>query len=541
MPGNKKNKRLAKKQHRRPNSAPRTNRSFGSSSDFGSSSTIDAFGGPESFNSFIGSILGTYNKARSGPDVAANGGTATEEEIDDAQSKAFSMHMLVDTFDRHFSVSEIAADDPEIRDDLIKGAAVDPSLRYMLPDDLTGYELEVIAKFDPAFAAQKREELGLSPDEPDFSFGKGTASNDEIFEARRKARALHQYFSLFDSDSRSIIAAQASPDIRHELILGAAVDPSLRHYLPDDLTAQELEIIAKFDPAFAAKKRQELGLAPAGLSRHAGPVIDAQVEELESELESDQESAPESESAAASAQTIALCPKLIMFDLDGTLAHTLPQLTQAVCAVAQDLGFKVPSAEEVSCYVGNGMDLLLARAILGRKDITLAEVPAEQLNQARESFSRHYMAGLKENFEVYPGVLEGLEKFKRMGIKLAVVSNKPNKFVRPLMEYMGFWPYLDLAMGGEVLPKKKPDPMPLNYVLKRYGIEPHEAMMVGDSNNDIRAGKNAGVVTVALTYGYNGGQDLHEENPDYLYDDFVSFAAQVEAAYKKSLVPDYTR
>ena len=187
------------------------------------------------------------------------------------------------------------------------------------------------------------------------------------------------------------------------------------------------------------------------------------------------------------------------------------------------------------------MDLLLARAILGRKDITLVEVPAEQLNQARESFSRHYMAGLKENFEVYPGVLEGLKNFKRMGIKLAVVSNKPNKFVRPLMEYMGFWPYLDLAMGGEVLPKKKPDPMPLNYVLKRYGIEPHEAMMVGDSNNDIRAGKNAGVVTVALTYGYNGGQDLHEENPDYLYDDFVSFAAQVEAAYKKSLIPDFAR
>ena len=534
MPGNKKNKRRSKNQRaRRPNTS--TNRSFGRSSDFGSSSTIDAFGGSERFNSFIGSILGNYNKARSGPDVAANGGTATEEEIDDAQSKAFSMHMLVDTFDRHFSVSDIAADDPEIRDDLIKGAAVDPSLRYMLPDDLTGHELDVIAKFDPAFAEQKREELGLSPDdEPDFSFGEGTASNYEIFEARRKARALHHYFTLFNSDFESILATHVDPNFRHELILGAAVDPSLRHYLPEDLTAQELELIAKFDPAFAAKKRQELGLAPAEPNRSMlkqpnAPVVDAQVEELESE------------SAAASAPAISQCPKLIMFDLDGTLAHTLPQLTQAVCAVAQDLGFKVPSAEEVSCYVGNGMDLLLARAILGRKDITLAEVPAEQLAKARESFSRHYMAGLKENFEVYPGVLEGLQKFKRMGIKLAVVSNKPNKFVRPLMEYMGFWPYLDLAMGGEVLPKKKPDPMPLNYVLKRYGIEPHEAMMVGDSNNDIRAGKNAGVVTVALTYGYNGGQDLHEENPDYLYDDFVSFAAQVEAAYKKSLIPDFAR
>ena len=72
-------------------------------------------------------------------------------------------------------------------------------------------------------------------------------------------------------------------------------------------------------------------------------------------------------------------------------------------------------------------------------------------------------------------------------------------------------------------------------------VRPEDCLVFEDVPNGIRAGKNAGVVTVALTYGYNGGQDLHEENPDYLYDDFVSFAAQVEAAYKKSLVPDYTR
>ena len=227
MPGNKKNKRRSKNQRaRRPNTS--TNRSFGRSSDFGSSSTIDAFGGSESFNSFIGSILGNYNKARSGPDVAANGGTATEKEIEEAQRKAFSMHMLVDTFDQHFSVSDIAADDPEIRDDLIKGAAVDPSLRYMLSDDLTGHELEVIAKFDPAFAAQKREELGLSPDEPDFSFGEGTASNYEIFEARRKARALHHYFTLFNSDSKSIMATHVDSVLRHDGIVGTAVRDWMR-------------------------------------------------------------------------------------------------------------------------------------------------------------------------------------------------------------------------------------------------------------------------------------------------------------------------
>lgn len=227
---------------------------------------------------------------------------------------------------------------------------------------------------------------------------------------------------------------------------------------------------------------------------------------------------------------IAHRPELIMFDLDGTLAHTLPQLSKAVAAVAADLGFAAPTLQEMACYVGNGMDLLLGRALLGRQDVTLAEVPPAQLAAARASFSRHYGAGLRADFEVYPGVLTYLQRFHELGIKLAVVSNKPDKFVQPLMEYMGFKPYLDLALGGEVLPRKKPDPMPLHYVMDKLQVSPTQAMMVGDSNNDIRAGKNAGVVTVALTYGYNGGQDLRCEHPDYIFSDFGTMGAQICAA-----------
>lgn len=223
-------------------------------------------------------------------------------------------------------------------------------------------------------------------------------------------------------------------------------------------------------------------------------------------------------------------PKLIMFDLDGTLAHTLPQLSKAVMEVARDLGFKVPTSDEVALYVGNGMDMLLGRAILERKDITIDEVPAALLMQARASFSQHYGDGLSENFALYEGVAEGLRAFHEAGIKLAVVSNKPDKFVKPLMDYMGFKPVIDLALGGEVLPKRKPDPMPLQYVMAQLGVAASDAMMVGDSNNDIRAGKNAGTATVALTYGYNGGQDLHEEHPDYLFERFTDFAQAILAA-----------
>lgn len=241
--------------------------------------------------------------------------------------------------------------------------------------------------------------------------------------------------------------------------------------------------------------------------------------------------APKDESVVRdySEQHLAHRPELIMFDLDGTLAHTLPQLTLALCQMAQELDLHVPTPHEVGLYVGNGMDLLLARTILGRSDATVAEVDPALLAWARKSFVRHYGAGLEHNFELYPDVLAGLKAFHEAGIKLAVVSNKPDQFVQPLMEYMGLKPYIDLALGGGKL-AHKPDPEPLNYVLQHFKVKPEQALMVGDSNNDIRAGKNAGVPTVALTYGYNGGQDLRKEEPDLLFDNFKAFSACVLAA-----------
>ncbi|HIV55904.1 MAG TPA: HAD-IIIA family hydrolase [Candidatus Anaerobiospirillum stercoravium] len=241
--------------------------------------------------------------------------------------------------------------------------------------------------------------------------------------------------------------------------------------------------------------------------------------------------APKDESVVRdySNQHLEHLPQLIMFDLDGTLAHTLPQLTLALCQMAQELDLHVPTPHEVGLYVGNGMDLLLARTILGRSDATVAAVDPALLAWARKSFVRHYGAGLKHNFELYPDVLAGLKAFHEAGIKLAVVSNKPDQFVQPLMEYMGLKPYIDLALGGGKL-AHKPDPEPLNYVLTHFKVKPEQALMVGDSNNDIRAGKNAGVPTVALTYGYNGGQDLRKEEPEFLFDHFKDFSACVLAA-----------
>lgn len=220
-------------------------------------------------------------------------------------------------------------------------------------------------------------------------------------------------------------------------------------------------------------------------------------------------------------------PQLIIFDLDGTLADTAPQLALAVQQSMRKLGLKVPSLETVKEYVGNGVNLLLARTLAGRFEAGIADVDAELLKQARELFNRFYQAGLKDNFTLYPGVLDGLQAFKSLGIKCAVVTNKPDVFARPLLGFMGVTAYLDFILGGEVIPARKPDPEPLFYVCRQLRIDPAHAVMAGDSVNDIKAGQRAGMPTVGFTYGYNRGQAL---DADYVYDRFADFTALVQTS-----------
>lgn len=214
-------------------------------------------------------------------------------------------------------------------------------------------------------------------------------------------------------------------------------------------------------------------------------------------------------------------PSAMLFDLDGTLAHTLPQLSVAACKVAKTMQLTEPSPEQMATYVGNGVAMLLSRVIMGRHDVKADEVPPEQLKEARRLFAQYYSEGLHQDFEIYPGVKEGLELFQSMGIALGVVTNKPHEFADPLLGYMGLKPYFGAILGGEVLDKRKPDPAPLYHVLQQLNVPAEQAVMVGDSINDVKAGENAHMPTVAFTYGYDGGYDLRTDcHPDYLFDSF---------------------
>lgn len=213
-------------------------------------------------------------------------------------------------------------------------------------------------------------------------------------------------------------------------------------------------------------------------------------------------------------------PRAMIFDLDGTLANTLPQLRKAMIEVSKELGAKEPSPEEMKHYVGNGLNMLIARVLKESHDAKVEDIEQDKMERAREIFKESYGRFLHADYEIYQGVVEGINAFKKANIKLAVVTNKPHRFAVKLIEYMGLSSSFEIVLGSEVLKNRKPHPEALYYVLENMGVEAKDAVMVGDSVNDIEAGHNAGMPTVTFTYGFDGGVDLKTCNSDYLFDSF---------------------
>lgn len=225
---------------------------------------------------------------------------------------------------------------------------------------------------------------------------------------------------------------------------------------------------------------------------------------------------------------LTVLPKALLFDLDGTLANTIPQLAIAASKSAVAIGLNPPSVETTKGFVGNGVNMLLARVIAGRFDVELKDVDPSLLKRARDVFNVEYTKGLDKDYNLYEGVKEGVEYFKSRGIKLAVVTNKPQMFALPLLSYMGIKDYFDFILGGEVIPERKPDPTPLYYVLDKLQVSKDDAVMVGDSNNDIEAGNNANMTTVFFSYGYNR-KDPKELKFDYGFASFNELTSLIKS------------
>lgn len=211
--------------------------------------------------------------------------------------------------------------------------------------------------------------------------------------------------------------------------------------------------------------------------------------------------------------------RLLIFDLDGTLIDSKLDLANAVNATRARFGLDPLAHELIFSYVGEGAPLLIRRALGHTEDDALVE-------EGLAFFLRFYRQHMLDTTVPYPGVPQALEALTAAGRFLAVLTNKPERFSRLILEGLGLLGHFRQIYGGNSLERKKPDPIGVITILRETGTEKERALMVGDSEIDVQTARNAGVRVCGVTYGL-GSYRLDADPPDLLVDSLTELAALV--------------
>lgn len=195
-------------------------------------------------------------------------------------------------------------------------------------------------------------------------------------------------------------------------------------------------------------------------------------------------------------------PEAFIVDLDGTMVDTLGDFVAVLNRVLQDLSLPAVGRDFVERTVGQGSEHLIRS--------TLAHVGAESAlyEDAWARYQAHYTTVNGQHSEVFPGVVEGLERLRALGRPMACLTNKPAAFARDLLAKKDLAKYFDKVFGGDDFARKKPDPLPLLKTCEALGTAPVATWMIGDSSNDARAATAAGCPIVLVRYGYNHGEPI---------------------------------
>jgi phosphoglycolate phosphatase len=202
---------------------------------------------------------------------------------------------------------------------------------------------------------------------------------------------------------------------------------------------------------------------------------------------------------------------LLMFDLDGTLADTGHDLANSVNFTRSRFDLTPLPRQWVYEHVGRGVEYLLKHA--------LSEQTPDHFQQGMDIFLEHYEQHLLDETALYPGVRDVLDYF--CAKRRVVVSNKIYRLTRAVVRGLGVENCFDAIVGGDSAAEKKPHPALLNVVLQRFQLPPGRAVIIGDGDTDIEAGKRAGVMTCGVTYGLGNKSALIAAAPDLLIDDLT--------------------
>ncbi len=220
-------------------------------------------------------------------------------------------------------------------------------------------------------------------------------------------------------------------------------------------------------------------------------------------------------------------PEMILIDVDGTLVDSVPDLAYCVDEMMQRLGRPVHGEARVRDWVGNGVERLVRRALIGQLD---GEPDEADFERAYPIFLELYAVNTSQRSLLYPGIREGLDYLRQQGYRLGCVTNKASQFTLPLLRDLGIHDEFEIIIAGDSLPKKKPDPLPLLHAAEQLGVKPEKALMIGDSQSDVKAARAAGFQIVCMSYGYNHGEDIRNYHPDAVIDSLSEMRGILESA-----------
>jgi phosphoglycolate phosphatase len=218
--------------------------------------------------------------------------------------------------------------------------------------------------------------------------------------------------------------------------------------------------------------------------------------------------------------------KAVVFDLDGTLVDTLPDLHSALAVLLAERGLALPSAAATRAMVGDGARKLVERALLSSSCARLTE---SELDLAHDRFLEVYNAAPCRDSRLFANVQATIEQLGRLGLALAVCTNKPQQPTETILETLGLRTHFGAVVGGDAVPRRKPHPDHLLQVLQGIGTSPEAAVMVGDSKNDLLAARGCGMRCILVDFGYSS-----EPVATLGADQVISDLAELEAAIAAS-------